>query len=99
MATIEEQVTRLEKRVTKMDMELKEYFDDQRLFIADVENRLGARIDGLGQTVGARIDKMDSDMHAAFARMDAKLSVLIELVRDTGRGRRGGGSGDQTRRR
>jgi len=91
VATIEERVKGLEQRVGKMDMELKEHFDDQQRFIsgalAGLEKRLveklGEQITGVEERLGARVDKMDRDMHAAFAGMDSKLSVLIELARDT----------------
>jgi hypothetical protein len=74
----------LGERVERMDMELKAFFTEQRLFIGEpldgVEKRLGARID----KVERRLDKIDVKM----SKMDKTLAQINTTLKKLSANRR-----------
>jgi hypothetical protein len=82
--SIEEQVAGLQKRVDKMDTELKEHFDDQQRFIsgalAGVEKRLGEQIAGFEKRLGKQIAGFEKRLGEQIAGVENRLGARVDKM-------------------
>ena len=62
------------RTIAKMDMELKDYFREMRLFTADVEKRLDERIDGVEQRLNERIGGVELRLNERIGGVELRLS-------------------------